>query len=78
MPGWKIYYETRVDELLKLKWITRGWKIKLVSIVIKKPGETKMNNYLKDEKKYSMKIPWEKKITLNYDELGVKTLVNIK
>ena len=51
--------------------------MKLVSIVIKKKsGETKMNNYLKDEKKYSMKIPREKKIILNYDELGVKTLVN--
>ena len=46
--------------------------MKLVSIVIK----TKMNKSLKDEKKYSRKIPREKKINLNYDELGVKTLVN--
>ena len=66
-----MYYEKRVDELLKIKWIPRGWKMKLVSIVIK----TKMNNYLKDEKKYSVKIPREKKINLNYDELGVKHLL---
>ena len=35
-----------------------------------------MNNYLKDEQKNSIKIPREKKIKVNYDELGVKTLVN--
>ena len=35
-----------------------------------------MNNYLKDEKEYSMKIPRKKKMYINYNELGVKTLVN--
>ena len=59
---WKIYYDKLVNELLKLKWIPWGWKMKLVNIMIKKkPGETKINNYIEDEKMYSIKIPSERK-----------------